>query len=86
MAFPELLEEGYEPHKTKTILLMNINKNNFAVDVSEVLPLKFKALAEHASQIPNLDVIKKRFTERAAAMGKQHGYAYAEAFMRIDLP
>jgi LmbE family N-acetylglucosaminyl deacetylase len=85
MSFPELLEEGLEPHKTKTILLMNLNEHNFAVDVSDTLDLKFKALAEHASQVPNLAEIKERFTQRAAQLGSPYGFRYAETFIRVDI-
>ena len=85
MSFPELLDEGLEPHKTKTVLLMNFNEHNFAVDISKTIDLKFKALAEHASQIPDLKEVKERFTCRAAEVGKEYGYTYAEPFMRIDI-
>ena len=87
MSFPELLEEGLEPHKTKTMLLTNFERSNFAVDVSGTLELKFKALKEHVSQVPeDLAVMKERLTERAAKAGEPYGYKYAEAFVRIDIP
>jgi len=86
LAFPELLDEGYEPHKTQTVLLMNMERNNFAVDITDVLDTKFNALAKHASQVPtDLAGIKERFTERAAQAGKVYGYKYAETFMRVDV-
>jgi LmbE family N-acetylglucosaminyl deacetylase len=85
MSFPELLQEGLEPHKTKTILLTNFNDHNFGVDISDTMDLKFKILAEHTSQVPNLAEIRERFTERAAELGKSYGYKQAETFMRIDI-
>ena len=85
MSFPELLDEGLEPHKTKTVLLMNMNEHNFAVDISKTIELKFKALAEHESQVPNLAAVKERFTARAAEVAKPYGFSYAETFMRIDI-
>lgn len=85
MSFPELLDEGYEPHKTKTVLLMNLNEHNYGVDISDFLDLKFKALAEHVSQVSDVARINERFTERAAELGRAYGYDYAETFMRIDL-
>lgn len=85
MSFPELLKEGYEPHKVKTTLLMNFNEHNFAVDVSGTLDLKFKALEAHASQVPDLEAVKARFTRWAAERGKKYGFEYAETFMRIDV-
>lgn len=85
MSFPELLDEGLEPHKTKTVLLMNFNEHNYAVDISETLDIKFNALAEHKSQIPNLAEVKDRFTKRSASVGAPYGYKYAEPFVRIDI-
>lgn len=85
MSFSELLDEGLEPHKTKTILLMNMNDHNYAVDISKVLDMKFKALGEHVSQVPDLAAVKARFTARAADMGKLYGFSYAETFIRIDI-
>lgn len=85
MSFPELLKEGLEPHKTATVLLMNMNEHNYAVDISKTLDLKFKALAAHASQVPDMELVKKRFTSRAAEVGKPYGFSYAETFMRVDI-
>lgn len=86
MSFPELLAAGYEPHKTKTMLLINVERNNFAVDITETIDIKFKALAEHVSQIPkDFAPLEQRFKTLAARAGKAHGYNYAEPFMRIDI-
>lgn len=85
MSFPELLKAGYEPHKVKTMLLMNFNDHNFAVDIADTLDLKFKALEAHTSQVPDLDAVKARFTAWAAERGKMYGIEYAETFMRIDI-
>ncbi len=85
MSFPELLKEGLEPHKTSTLLLMNFNEHNFTVDITKTLDLKFQALAEHTSQVPDIEAVKERFTARAAEVGKPYGFAYAETFMRIDI-
>lgn len=86
MSFPELLEEGLEPHKVPTMLLMNFNDYNFAVNVSDTLELKFKGLEAHASQVSNIEQVKARFSERAAQLGSRYGYTYAETFIRIDVP
>lgn len=85
MSFPELLDEGLEPHKTKTVLLMNMNEHNYVIDISKTIDLKFNALAEHASQVPDIEAVKKRFSARAAEAAKPYGFSYAETFMRIDI-
>lgn len=86
LTFPDLLKEGFEPHKVKTLLLTNFDQSNFYVDITETLDKKFSALKSHASQIHDFEAVKDRFTKMAAMTGKKAGYKYAEGFMRLDMP
>ena len=83
MAFPELLEQGLEPHKVKEIYMMWWDSPEVVVDTTETMDLKLKALACHVSQIKDMAALEKRIRERGAELGKPHGYAYAETFERI---
>lgn len=85
LTFPELYAEGFEPHKVKTVLLVNFDKHNFLVDISDTLETKFEAIAAHASQVADMSAIRKRFTERAAEAGKDANMPFAETFMRVDV-
>jgi LmbE family N-acetylglucosaminyl deacetylase len=85
MAFPELLPE-YEPHKVREVHVMQWENPQLVVDISDTIDLKLKALACHASQLPDFTSVEKRVRERSAALGRSQGYAYAEAFDRIELP
>src|SRR6202012_4596749 len=60
MSFPELYKQGFEPHKTKTILLTNFNEANFYVDITKTFPKKIAALAAHDSQVGDVEAISKR--------------------------
>jgi len=40
LSFPDLLSEGLEPHKVSTVLMINFEKHNFAVDISQTLDKK----------------------------------------------
>lgn len=84
MSFPELVEEGFQPHKVKTVLLSNFSKQDFFVDITDTLDAKVAALAAHASQMPDMNTIREMVTARAAESGEQAGCTYAEAFIRID--
>jgi LmbE family N-acetylglucosaminyl deacetylase len=85
LSFPDLLAEGYEPHATSTVLLINLGQpSTFAVDITDTLNAKFEALGEHASQF-TLQKMKDAVRQQAAKAGKPHGYTYAEPFVRIDI-
>ncbi|MBI4594400.1 MAG: PIG-L family deacetylase [Candidatus Rokubacteria bacterium] len=85
LAFPELLPE-HEPHRVRQVHLMQWDNPHLVVDIGETMDLKLKALTCHQSQIADFPNVEARVRERAAALGKPHGYAYAEAFDRIVMP
>lgn len=86
LTFPELLADGLEPHRVKTLLMTNFDKQNFYVDISSTIDKKWQALACHASQIPNISAVRERFEKFAQEAGVKAGTNYAEGFMRLDLP
>jgi len=85
LSFPELMPE-YEPHKVREVYLMQWDKPDLVVDISEVMDLKIKALACHQSQFQNFSDVEARVREWAAGVGKRKRYAFAEAFDHIVLP
>ena len=84
LTFPELYAAGYEPHKTTTILLVNFDTSNFAVDITDTFDKKMLALKAHTSQFGDLD--GSTWTrDMAKEQGQKAGYDLAEAFIRIDI-
>ena len=81
LSFPELMPD-FEPHKVLEIDLMQWENPQLVVDITDVMDLKLKALACHASQFVDFAGVEKRIRERAAELGKPKGYAYAETFDR----
>ncbi len=86
MHFPELLGEGFEPHKVRGVYLMGHDEPDVVVDITATMDRKLEALRCHASQLRDFAGTEGRVRERAADLGKPHGYTYAEAFRSIDLP
>ena len=82
MAFPELLPE-FEPHKVREIHVMQWNEPHIVNDITDVMDLKIKALACHASQFKDFAAVEARVRARSKELGASKGYAYAEAFDRI---
>lgn len=86
-AYPDLLEQGYEPHKAKEILFFGAEDLNYFVDITNTFDTKFAALKCHASQMRELDLdelsqrLRRWFTEMAA----KSGYEMAEGFHRVKV-
>lgn len=86
LAFPELLEEGLEPHRVLDLWLhLTLEANHFE-DITETIDKKLDALREHRSQLGDEAIEFVR--ERCERQGEQIGVRYAEGFrvMRINDP
>ena len=85
LVFPELLEEGHQPHKPNYVYVSFTNKTpNVYIDTSDVIDLKIEALKCHKSQLKDWDPTE-RTKGWAAENGKKVGFEFAEAFFRITL-
>jgi LmbE family N-acetylglucosaminyl deacetylase len=82
LAFPELMPE-FEPHKVREVYVMQWNEPHVVNDITDVMDLKIKALACHASQFADFSAVEKRVRERNKELGTPKGYAFAETFDRI---
>ena len=76
--FPELLDEGLEPHHVNEVYLMMSDKPNIAIDVTAVWDKKIQSLLAHRSQVGEdvADMIR-RWDE---ATGKEVGVPLAENY------
>jgi LmbE family N-acetylglucosaminyl deacetylase len=80
--FDELEAEGLEPFKVPNLWLVSDDTDTY-VDISETIELKIEALACHVSE--DGPEAASFVRERAADVGKQAGFAYAEAFKTFNL-
>jgi LmbE family N-acetylglucosaminyl deacetylase len=82
--FPELIrEDGLQPwRELEETWLMGPAGGPVVVDVTSTVDLKFEALHAHVSQTSDWDV-ETFIRARMAALGKYHGYEYAESFRVI---
>ena len=85
MTFPQLLEEGLEPHKVAEVWIMGHPEPDLWMDVTEHMDTLVNAIMEHKSQMDGRthEWAGERMREwrRNQAVGK--GMQYAEAFKRI---
>jgi LmbE family N-acetylglucosaminyl deacetylase len=86
-AFPELLEEGLEPHTVPQLWMMASERANQVVDVTDVFDQKLGALRAHRSQVGDGDQLEDLLTPwlsgTALAAGLPEG-RLAEAFQVVD--
>lgn len=86
MHFAELGAEGWKPHKVREVYVMGDDNPDTFVDITGTMDRKLGALRCHASQLKDFAAVEARVRERAADVGKPHGYTYAEGFRAIHLP
>jgi LmbE family N-acetylglucosaminyl deacetylase len=88
LAYPDLLNEGLEPHKVKEILFWAAEDINYRVDITETFTLKLAALRCHESQVKELPMpdLEGWLQERCRSMAHGEPYELAEAFHRVELP
>ena len=86
LTFPDLLEEGLEPHKVEELLVMPGRQTaDMWVDVTETIDLAIQALQQHKSQVEP-ESAARHMREWREEVGKPRGMPYAEAFKRFLLP
>jgi LmbE family N-acetylglucosaminyl deacetylase len=85
--FPELLDEGFEPHKVPRLWLPSWDGADTFIDISDTIELKIEALHRHKSQMENMGMNDPdgRIREWAADLGKKRELEYAEAFRTFEL-
>jgi LmbE family N-acetylglucosaminyl deacetylase len=86
LSYPELLDEGLQPHKVKEVWLWAEDNANFRSDITDTWEIKMKALGCHKSQIGDIPPeMRERMKERARAMAEGEDFELAEAFYRIEM-
>lgn len=86
--FPELLNEGLQPHKVQQVFMVGSSNPTRWVDVRSTIDDKIAAMLEHQSQVKDRDSIASRFRAMAQAAGaaaKPAPLEMAEAFGFIAL-
>jgi len=85
LAFPELLPQ-YEPHNVREVYVIQWERPRLVVDITATMDLKLEAIRCHASQVGDFKAVETRMRNRAATLGKDKGYSYAEGFEHIIVP
>ncbi|MFQ5514598.1 MAG: PIG-L deacetylase family protein [Myxococcota bacterium] len=97
--FPELIEQGLEPHEVSVCYFYDSREPDCVVDIEPTLRQKIEAFCSHVSQFgrrlrryePELhpedrSAFERAIREHCARVGAPHGLRYAEAFRRVRDP
>lgn len=86
LAFPELLDEGLEPHRVEEVYLTMTRTADHWIDIGATLEAKLSAWRENRSQIVIPGEVEAAIRcEAQQAAGALRGAAYAEAFTYFRL-
>ncbi len=84
-AYPDLLEEGLQPHKVKEVLLWGSEDSNYRSNITETFDIKIAALRCHKSQVSSAPELEGWMRERAKMMAEGEDYELAEAFHQVEI-
>lgn len=84
LMFPELLEEGLQPHKVREVYLGATANPNHWEDITSTIGLKAEALRRHPSQLGEFDV-DEAINEFGKLAASGTDFEYAESFRKIVL-
>ena len=88
LAYPDLLEEGLQPHKVKEVLLWAAPEDiNYRLDITNTFDIKLAALRCHKSQVgDNPSPERKKWLRQwAKKMAEGEDFELAEAFHRVEI-
>ncbi|UCG07168.1 MAG: PIG-L family deacetylase [Desulfobacterales bacterium] len=87
LAYPDLIEEGLQPHKVREMLFWATEDINYRSDITDTFDLKIAALRCHKSQVRQLDVSNPEewLRKRCKDIAKDENFELGEAFHRIEI-
>jgi LmbE family N-acetylglucosaminyl deacetylase len=78
--FPELLEEGLQPHMPREVWCSLTMQPNVALDVTDAWETKLQAILEHKTQVQDPEKLVERFKSRRAEGSTEENPRYEEKF------
>ncbi len=86
LSYPELLDEGLEPHKVREMWFWGAEEPNYRLDITDTIDIKMAALGCHQSQVGDIPPeMRARMKEFARMNAKGEKFEFAEAFYRVEM-
>ncbi len=84
-SYPDLLEQGLQPHKVKEVLIYGTEDPNYHINITDTIDVKIAALRCHRSQVGDRSELGERIRQRARTSAEGQDYELAEAFHREEI-
>jgi LmbE family N-acetylglucosaminyl deacetylase len=81
--FPELLEEGFQPHMPKEVWCSLTNQPNVTIDVTDTWEIKIQAILQHKTQVQDPQKLIERLKSRRTEDSTEENPRYEEKFKVI---
>jgi LmbE family N-acetylglucosaminyl deacetylase len=78
--FPELLEEGFQPHMPKEVWCSLTMQPNTTLDVTDMWDTKLQAILKHTTQVQDAEKLIERFKSRRTEDSTEENPRYEEKF------
>jgi LmbE family N-acetylglucosaminyl deacetylase len=87
LAYPDLIEEGLQPHKVREMLFWASEDINYRSDITDTFDLKAEALRCHQSQMQSLKDPNPEnwLRQRCKDIAKDDDFELGEAFHRVEI-
>ena len=88
LAYPDLMEEGIQPHKVREVLLWAAPEDiNYRSDITGTFDVKLAALRCHKSQVGKNQItdLENWLRQRAKKMAEGEDFELAEVFHRVEI-
>jgi len=86
-SYPDLIEEGLQPHKVRELLFWAADDVNYRSNITDTFHLKVAALRCHESQVGHIPPpqLEEWLRERHRELAEGEEFQLAEAFHRVEI-
>jgi LmbE family N-acetylglucosaminyl deacetylase len=78
--FPELLQEGFQPHMPREVWCSLTNQPNTTIDVTDTWEIKIQAILQHKTQVQDPQKLIERLKSRHTEDSTEENPKYEEKF------